>query len=98
MLSVCGMEDDDAIIALLKVIAKKKGLFIAERKKLSLNTAQTVVLRDHVKSSNNGLLRMKQCIECFAPDLKGILLQPNVLKHVSNMEKLGVFPSHVVEV
>jgi len=62
ILSVCGMEDDDAIIALLKVIAKKKGLFIAERSKLSLNTAQSVVLRDHVKSSNTGLLRMKQCI------------------------------------
>jgi len=87
MLSLCGIEDNDVIIALFKAIAKKKGLFIAERSNLSLSTAQSVALRDHVKSSNNDLLRIKQCIECFAPDLKGILLQPNILKYISNMEK-----------
>ena len=98
MLSLCGSEDEEAIIALLRAMGKKKGLFMAERAKLSLSTAQSVVLRDHVKSSNNGLLRIKQCIECFAPDLKGILLQPNILKHVSNMKKHGVVPSQVIEV
>ena len=61
---------------MLKAMGKKKGLLIAERSKRRLSTAQSVVLRDHVKSRNNGLLRIKQCIECFAPDLKGILLQP----------------------
>ena len=98
MLGLCGARNEDTIIALMKAIGKKKGFFIAERSKLQLSTVQTVVLRDHVKSSNNGLLRMKQCIETFAPELKGIVLQPNILKHVSNMERYGVVPSRVVEV
>ena len=51
-----------------------------------------------MKTGNNVLLRMKQCIEAFAPDLKGILLRPNLMKHVSNMEKHGAVPLKVVEV
>jgi len=62
MLSLCGTQDEDEIIALLKAIGKKKGLFIAKRSTLCLSTAQSVVLREHVKSSNNGLLHIKQCI------------------------------------
>ena len=41
---------------------------------------------------------MKQCLEAFAPELKWVLLKPNIKKHVSNMEKQGVVPSRVVEV
>ena len=98
MLQSCGTRGEDAVVALLKVLAKKNGLFVAERAKMGLSVAQSIVLRDHVKTSNNGLHRMKQCLEAFAPELKGVLLKPNIKKHVSNMEKQGVVPSRVVEV
>ena len=40
MLSLCGSEDEEAIVALLRAMGKKKGLFMAERAKLSFSTAQ----------------------------------------------------------
>jgi len=58
---------------------------------MELSVAQSVVLRDHVKTGNNGLLRMKQCIEAFAPGLKGILLRPTIVKHGETWRSMALF-------
>jgi len=59
MLKTCGTHGEDAVFAVLKALAKKNGLFVAERSKLELSMSQSFVLRDHIKTSNNGLHHMK---------------------------------------
>ena len=57
-----------------------------------LTVAQSVVLRDHVGTGNNGLYHIKQALEVFCLVLKGVVLPPNIRRHVSRMEKDGVVP------
>ena len=55
MLKTCGTHGEDAVVAVLNALAKKNGLFIAKRSKMELSVSQSIVLRDHIKTSNNGL-------------------------------------------
>ena len=52
MLKTCGTRGEIAVVAVLKALAKKNGLFIAERSKIELSVSQSSVLRDHIKTTS----------------------------------------------
>jgi hypothetical protein len=93
-----GSHGEALAIELLKALCKKEGMIFAPRSDFQLSVAQSLVLRDHVGTGTNGLYRMKQAIEIFCPALKGIVLPPNIRRHVSLMERDGVVPSRTVQV
>ena len=93
-----GSHGEALAIELLKALCKKEGMIFAPRSDFQLSVAQSLVLRDHVGTGTNGLYRMKQAIEIFCPALKGIVLPPNIRRHVSLMERDGVVPSKTVQV
>ena len=90
--------DQDTVIEMLKALGKRLGLFFAKKEDLQMSLAQSVVLRDHVKTGTNGLYRMKQAIKFFCPALKGFIIPPSIRANVSLMENDGVIPSKIVQV
>ena len=86
------------LITILNVIAKKSVIFLTKRSDLTLSVPQSMALQDHVRIGTNGLYRIKQTLEAFAPCLKGTVLSPNICHHVSNMERDGVVLSCIVDI
>ena len=85
-------------LEILKIIAKRSDIFVAKRSDISLSIPQDIATRDHVVTGTNGLYRLKQALDAFCPALKGVLIPPNIRKHVREMECKGVVPSKCVEV
>ena len=88
----------DNLIVMLKIIAKKSGLFMARKTDLQLSLPQCIAMQDHFKGGTNSLYRIKQALKTFAPDLKGTLLPSNIRHHVSLMERDGVILSKAVDI
>ena len=99
MSALLAMPDaEENLIVVLKIIAKKSGLFIAKMYALELDGHQFVAIRDHTKGSINALYRIKQALGAFSPGVKNVILPSNICKHVSSMEKEGVIPSKLIDV
>ena len=98
LLNDVGAHSDEIVVELLRGLAKKQGMLFAKRSDLQLSVAQSMAIRDHVGTGTNGLYRIKQAIEFYCPALKGILLPPNIRRHISIMERDGVVPSKIVQV
>jgi hypothetical protein len=66
-----GSHGQELVIELLRSLAKKQGMMFAKRSDTQITVAQSVALRDHVRTGTNGLYRIKQAIELFCPALRG---------------------------
>ena len=98
VLSEVGDHSEEVVIELLRALAKKQDMVFAKKSDLQLSVAQSMVLRDHVGTGTNGLYRLKQALEVLCPALKGIVLPPNIWRHVNKMEIDGIVPPFIVQV
>ena len=55
-------DPEDNIITILRIIAKKSGLFVATKSEIAVTPAQSVAMRDHMKSSTNSRYCLKQVL------------------------------------
>ena len=98
LMDIAESRGDEGPLEILKIIARRSNIFVAKCSDVQLSIPQSIALRDHVITGTNGLYRLKQALDAFAPALKGILIRPNIRQHVSRMECNGVVPSNCVEV
>jgi len=69
-------------------------MFVAQKKDTGLSIAHRVTAHDHMKVGTNTLYRMKQALETFTPDLKGVI-HSGIFQKVTTLERDGVMPSKV---
>ena len=60
-------DPQDKLIIILKIIAKKSGLFVAKRSDMKMSIPQCVALRDHMSGTTNALYRLTQSLKVFSP-------------------------------
>ena len=92
------LNPEDNLIVILKIIAKKSGLFVAKKTDIGVTIAQSMALHNHMKRSTPSLHCLKQALEAFSPVVKNVLMPSSIRKHVSSMEKDGIVPSRFAEV
>ena len=80
-------DPEDNMIAILKIIAKKTGLFVATNSTIKVTPAQSIPMRNHMRNLTNSLYRLKEALEAFSLVFNNALLPSNIRKHVLSMEK-----------
>ena len=98
LMDMAEARSNEGALEILKIIAKRSDIFVAKRSDISLSIPQSIATQDHGVTGTNGLYRLKQALDAFCPALKGVLIPPNIRKHVCEMECKGVVPSKCVEV
>ena len=88
----------DLKVQITKYLVKRLGLFVAAKNEMTLNIPQCIATCDHFKGGTNALLCVKQALETFVPDLKGVLFPSRICTKVSALEKDGYIPSSVYNI
>lgn len=77
---------------IMQKLAKNQDFALVREDKIRFTPEETMVIRDHVKTSTNGMFRLKQIIGVLRPELKDMLFDSDIRQLLHELETKGVVP------